>query len=225
VFNEEASVENVIREWIASIAGQVTGFVLLAIDDGSSDRTGEILVRLSDQYGGRMEWVKQANVGHGQTCLRGYAEAAARKIPFVFQIDSDGQCDPQDFPKFWQARHSFDVIYGVRNGREDGLRRVVASKLLQLLLLLRANVWCPDANVPFRLMRIDAVEPMIAVIPSDFCLANIALAVLLRRDSSVRHGSFPIRFHARTGGEPSVPLSNFFHKAVELYHQLERLPR
>jgi hypothetical protein len=72
-------------------------------------------------------------------------------------------------------------------------------------------------------MRIADLTPLLNRIPTDFFLANIALAVLLRREKSWRHGSIPIRFRERYGGEPSVGLGKFGEKAQELISQLKRI--
>jgi len=64
---------------------------------------------------------------------------------------------------------------------------------------------------------------MIDRIPADFFLANVGLAVLLRKDSSWRHGSVPIRFRERYGGEPSVALGKFGEKARQLARQIRSL--
>jgi len=224
-FNEEASIEHVVREWFEAIARETQGFVLLVINDGSTDATRDILEKLEREFRPRLEVIHQENVGHGQTCLRGYRSACERRIPFALQIDSDGQCDSRDFSRFWKSRDSFDVIYGVRRKREDGWRRVLASRILQFMLLLRAHVRCADANVPFRLMKIKQLQKKLEQIPASFCLANIALAVLLRRDPDIRHGEFSIRFRARYGGEPSVPLARFLIKACQLFRQLAWLPK
>ncbi len=224
-FNEEASLGHVVREWLEAIALETQSFVLLVINDGSTDSTGKILEDLEQEFAPRLEVLHQNNLGHGQTCLRGYRAACERRIPFVLQIDSDGQCDPRDFSRFWRTRDSFDVLYGVRQNREDGWRRVLASRILQFVLLLRARVWCADANVPFRLMKVGQLKKKLEKIPPAFCLANIALAVLLRRDPNISHGKFFIRFRARHGGEPSVPLARFLGKAVQLIGQLAWLPK
>jgi dolichol-phosphate mannosyltransferase len=181
------------------------------------------LQRLKTQLGARFEVREQSNMGHGQSCLAGYQEACRRKIPFVFQIDSDGQCDPQYFFRFWRARDSCDVIYGVRTKRDDGWRRIVASRVLRITLLMVAGVNCVDANAPYRLMRTEHLQPLLQQIPSTFFLANVALAVLLRRSSAWRHGSVPIRFRERYGGEPSVRLGKFGEKARELALQIKSL--
>lgn len=224
VYNEQASVRKVVMEWINEVQNWTENFAFLAINDGSTDGTLPILRRLRDQFDERFEIRDQHNMGHGQSCITGYRSACEREIPFVFQIDSDGQCDPQYFFRFWRQRNGFDVIYGKRVRRDDGWRRVLASHALRATLLLTAGANCVDANVPYRLMRTERLQSTLELIPTDFSLANVALAVLLRRDQSWRHGSVPIRFRERYGGEPSVRLGRFGEKAAELIGQLAKLP-
>jgi len=224
VFNEQASVRKVVMEWFQEVENWTERFRFLAIDDGSGDSTLKILQRLRNQLGHRLEVVTRENRGHGQTCLQGYRIALDYGIPHVMQIDSDGQCDPQYFFRFWREREKADVIYGVRFRRDDGLKRVLASVVLRATLLVYGRVWCVDANVPYRLMKTAALKSVLSQIPPDFFLANVALAVLLRR-AGARESSVPIRFRERYGGEPSVRLSKFGNKAGELIRQLASLPR
>jgi dolichol-phosphate mannosyltransferase len=223
VYNEQASVRKVVSEWFQEIENWTEDFVFLAINDGSTDGTGDVLARLRQQLGERFEVVDQANQGHGQSCLNGYRLACERCVPHVFQIDSDGQCDPQYFFRFWRLREQFDVIYGRRVRRDDGWRRIVASQVLRATLLLAAGVNCVDANVPYRLMQTKRLKPKLEEIPQDFFLANVGLAVLLRRDRLFRHSCVPIHFRERYGGEPSVRIGKFGEKAGELLRQLRQI--
>lgn len=222
-YNEEACVRKVVNEWFTEIENWTEDFVFLALNDGSTDRTAEILERLQKQYGERLMVKHGKNCGHGQTCIQGYRWALQNKAPLVFQIDSDGQCDPQYFFRFWRRRFDHDVIYGHRIKRDDGWRRVAASHILRTALLVSTGVNCVDANVPYRLMRTDGLGDVLDRIPGDFFLANVALAVLLRQSHHWRHSAIPIRFRERYGGEPSVPLSKFGSKATELLSQLRKL--
>lgn len=222
VYNEEASVESVIREWFPELSRVAGNFTFLAIDDGSSDSTLRILRQLAADLGPRLEILSRENRGHGQTCLQGYRIAIERGIPHILQIDSDGQSAPGHFQEFWNLRHDHDVIYGKRM-RMDGRRRVMASSVLRWSLRLLAGADCIDANVPYRLMAAGACARQIRSIPADFFLANVALAVRLRKTPGIRHGSVPIHFPPRRGGEPSVPFSKFAIKALELFRQLKTL--
>lgn len=223
-YNEQASVRKVVLEWFDEVENWTENFVFLAIDDGSQDDTLKILTRLQQTLGPRLEVISRENRGHAQSCLQGYRIACERSIPFLFQLDSDGQCDPQYFFRFWRDRNRYDVIYGNRVQRDDGWRRILASKVLRMSLVVWCGVNCVDANVPYRLMRTEAICDLLPEIQSNFHLANVALAVLLKR-KRVRHGSIPIHFRERYGGEPSVPLSNFSDKALELKQQLKMLMR
>lgn len=223
VYNEQASVRKVVLEWFSEVENWTEDFVFVAIDDGSTDGTPAILKRLREHLGPRFEIVSRANRGHGQTCLEGYRLAAARGVPYVFQLDSDGQCIPEYFFKLWRDREKFDVLYGRRVKRDDGWQRMLATNVMRACLLAWTGANCVDANVPYRLMRTDVAAPLLARIPSDFFLANVALAVLLRLTPGARHGSVPITFRERYGGEPRIKFSNFFEKALELRRQLKSL--
>lgn len=222
VFNEQASIEKVIRDWFAELDERVGDFRLLAIDDGSVDATLVKLRMLSDELGSRLEIRSRPNRGHGQTCLEGYRIAAERNIPYILQIDSDGQCDPLFFRHFWDIRDCYDVIYGKRN-REDGYRRILASTILRHLIRMMFKADCIDANVPYRLMSTRNCSKTFDSIPERMFLANAALSVLLRKRVDLRHGSISIRFRARIGGEPSVPISKFASKAFEFIRQMKTM--
>lgn len=222
VFNEEESIDRVIREWMTALEAANASFLLLVINDGSTDGTAELLAKLEIHFGGKLEVLSRGNLGHGRTCLEGYRIALERNIPFILQIDSDGQSAPGHFHEFWRLRNSYDVIYGKRQ-RSDGLRRVIASATLRMLLRFCEGVDCVDANVPYRLMNARACAFAIGKIPPSINLSNIAMAICLKRNPAIRHGAVRITFPPRIGGEPSVPFSKFAIKAIELVRQIRQL--
>jgi glycosyltransferase involved in cell wall biosynthesis len=224
VYNEQASIRKVVQEWFEEIENWTENFVFLAINDGSKDESLPILHRLQEKLGNRLEIIDRKNRGHGESCIEGYWAACNRGIPYVFQIDSDGQCNPQYFFRFWRDRQKYDVIYGLRVRRDDGFRRVAASIILKLTLLFFGEVWCADANVPYRLMKTEKLDFILSKIPSEFFLKNVALAVLLKRDNWSEN-FIPIHFRERYGGEPSVTLGKFGNKAFELIRQLQKIPK
>ena len=223
VYNEQASIRKVVREWYHEIENWTEDFVMLVIDDGSKDRSADIVIRLREQLGEQIELHAHTNRGHGASCLVGYREALERNARFVFQIDSDGQCDPQYFFRLWRRREELDVQYGWRRIRDDGWRRVVASRVLKTLLWVVTGTRCVDANSPYRLMRTAQIERAVARLEErPVHLTNVALAVLLKK-AGLSHGFVPIRFRERYGGEPSVRMGQFGAKAAELLRELKGL--
>lgn len=221
VFNEEESVAKVLSGWLETLNREVGKFLILAIDDGSTDATGTILGSLEKASDGRLEILSHTNRGHGISCIKGYKTAIEREIPHILQIDSDGQSDPAHFFSFWEKRDDYDVIYGKRR-RHDGTRRILASATLRIMLRIMARVNCVDANVPYRLMNSTKCAEAIRSVPEDVYLSNIALSVILRRNPGIRHGQIPIGFPPRMGGEPSVPFRKFAAKGFELFAQLKK---
>ena len=73
VYNEEACVAGVVRAWLEVLGGLGIDFRMIVLNDGSRDRTAEVLA----QYAGdaRIEAVNKPNSGHGPTILEGYRRA------------------------------------------------------------------------------------------------------------------------------------------------------
>ena len=220
-YNEQASLRSVLAEWIPVLRSVVgTGRVTFsALNDGSSDQTGDILRQMQSEYP-ELRVVEKRNSGHGQTCLYGYREALAHGAEWVFQMDSDGQCDPQYFQQFWDARFLDRVVYGYRCQREDGFSRFLISRVVSLTVLLASGVFVRDANVPYRLMHRSCLDGLLDFIPSDFGLANVLLAVMQQKCFGIRW--LDIGFRQRLGGTPSVKMGSFARQGVLLYQQVRK---
>ncbi len=224
VFNEAASVGSVLNEWFVCLKGTEIDFLVLALDDGSTDETPTILQEARKNWGENLEVLRHENIGHGQTCLRGYRWACNSGARYVLQIDSDGQCDPSDFAAIWKMRKENDIVFGIRAKRDDGWQRSLVSSILRLLMRTVFKIHCPDVNTPFRLMKASRLVEVVDSIPADFTLANIALAVQLEKLAENPAGLVEIGFRQRLGGKPSVPFSRFGFRAIELFRQLKALP-
>jgi len=174
-YNEEGALPEVVEEWMP-IARQVNGDMLF-VDDGSSDRTPEILQTPSQVYP-EILFMRHPNRGHGQTCWVGYRYAVAEGYPWVFQTDSDGQTQPQDFGKFWACKDQADFIFGARSERGEGPVRVLISRVLRIVIYATLGVWIIDANVPYRLMKVAPLAKVLPHIPQQMYLANAFLTVL-----------------------------------------------
>jgi glycosyltransferase involved in cell wall biosynthesis len=217
VYNEESCVESVIREWLPVLSDTCGTFVMLALNDGSTDSTLSVLRRLEAEHP-ELRVVDKGNTGHGQSCVQGYRMALEAGADWVFQIDSDGQCDPRFFEAFWGARNPGGVRYGFRRTRDDGRFRYYASRLVSVATLLACGVWVRDANVPYRLMHASGLEGIAEAIPPDFHLANILVAVLQEQKCGIQW--IDIHFRERIGGAPSAKPSSFARHGVKLFRQL-----
>ncbi|MGZ4966236.1 MAG: glycosyltransferase family 2 protein [Chthoniobacterales bacterium] len=204
IYNEESNIAAVISEWTDCFNRLGIPFQIIAINDGSRDGTQEILRQLESEKSTELRVVKKANSGHGKTCRVGYDVAVNSDAEWIFQIDSDGQCDPQFFAQFWTQRESYDCLFGQRVSRDDGGLRTFVSVACRETLRFFSGVSIADPNVPYRLMRRETLAKALRQIPADFELQNIALALALKRDPAVRFTFIPIHFRARRAGRNSL---------------------
>lgn len=216
VYNEQASVGQVLDEWLPVLRSLKIQFVLSAINDGSTDGTLEILNE-KERLNPEVKIYSKPNTGHGRSCLYGYREALQAGADWILQIDSDGQCDPKYFPNFWMGRNKHNVLMGFRYYRKDGWLRFLVSRIVTLVVFIAGRVWIWDPNVPYRLMTSKALHQALQSIPDDFELSNVLISARLRRRNKIKW--IPIVFRERHGGSPSVKASLPVKQGVLLFKQ------
>lgn len=223
IYNEEANISDVISEWLPALEASGRPFQLLAIDDGSKDHTLEILGKLACEHPGKVVVVSKTNSGHGRTCRHGYELALQSGAEWVLQIDSDGQCDPGYFAQFWSHTPQADCVFGFRKTRGDGLARKIISRTCGFLSSLVAGAALQDANVPYRLMRTEALARALDKVPADFDVQNIALSVALKRCPNLRWAYVPIHFRDRQGGINSINIRKIAAMGWKMLRELRRV--
>lgn len=153
-YNEEANIERVVSDWYSALFRKEVSeqSKIVVADSGSTDSTHDILNLMKSKYP-RMEILSNTGQQHGPKVIALYDYAIKQNADYIFQTDSDGQTDPQDFDEFWGSREYFDVILGERVRRSDGHTRMFVQKVVTIMLFLFFGVKVPDANAPFRLMN------------------------------------------------------------------------
>ncbi|MFO1450461.1 MAG: glycosyltransferase family 2 protein [Opitutaceae bacterium] len=217
VYNEESAIVGVLQEWKTELEKVVPRFLFLVINDGSKDGT---LKALSALTWPQLKVHTHSNRGHGQSCLVGYQEAQKLGAPYVFQIDSDGQCDPVAFRAVWEKRDQAPAVYGRRMTRDDGFSRRLVTRVLRWSLKATQRTRLNDTNVPYRLYRTSVVAEVARQIPATFDLANIGLALRMEPLGFVE---VPIHFRDRVGGHASVRYWGFVRKGRKLFQDLRSL--
>ncbi|MBP9997493.1 MAG: glycosyltransferase family 2 protein [Lachnospiraceae bacterium] len=150
-YNEEENIESVVKAWYECLACACDGSKLVIADNGSTDRTHEILTELKNNYPA-LEILGDTNRYHGPKLIALYKYAIAEGATYIFQTDSDGQTNPDEFLAFWDMRDNYDAIIGSRPIRGDGLSRKMVEKVLCVILHFFYGINISDANAPFRLM-------------------------------------------------------------------------
>jgi glycosyltransferase involved in cell wall biosynthesis len=191
-FNEEKTVEEIIRRVKA------TGLIheIIIVNDGSWDRTPEILQKYANQVGIRV-FTHETNRGKGAAVRTGIQNAAGDVI--LIQ-DADLEYDPRDYPSLLRPIEEgiADVVYGSRF--LGGARRpilflnMVANKILTLVTNILYNNILTDMETGYKVFRKSAVAD-IPLRAKGFDFEPEFTAKILKR--KVRVFEVPITFNPR----------------------------
>jgi glycosyltransferase involved in cell wall biosynthesis len=130
VYNEQAAIESVVRDHVAvleRLANVLPDWEIVCVDDGSKDRTPEILRDLQKQVP-RLRVVRQENQGIFGAISRGYQESRGSHI---FATGSDGQWPAENLESLLKpALSGADLVIGVRSNKRavyTPARRLISS--------------------------------------------------------------------------------------------------
>lgn len=171
-YNEEKNIKEVIDAWYPFVEKIGNESKLVLINDGSKDNTYELMKECAQTKPALLPLTKP-NGGHGPTLLYGYRFAISEGADYIFQTDSDGQTNPDEFAKFWEQRNTYDAIIGNRVVRGDGKIRKFVENMVCFLLRLYFGIKVKDANAPFRLMKTELVAKYIDKLWDDYNIPNI----------------------------------------------------
>lgn len=160
-YNEEEIVGYTIPKLIIAFEKSGHRLELVAVDNGSVDRTGEIIKKLAAKYDSIVYHRVEKNEGYGNGVLSGIDLCAA---PWIGIIPADGQVDPADVVQLYEAvlTSSGNVIAKVRRRfRMDGLLRKIISVSYNLLVwILWPRLGSIDVNGTPKILRREALIAM-----------------------------------------------------------------
>lgn len=201
-YNEQENIAQVIADWYPVVEKTGEDSRLIIINDGSKDDTYRIMLEQAEKYPQFLPLTKK-NGGHGATVLFGYRYAINNGADYIFQTDSDGQTNPEEFKQFWDLRGSYDAIIGNRVVRGDGKGRKFVENTVCFLLRIVFGINVDDANAPFRLMRSSLLQKYIDRLPQEFNIPNIMFTTyFVYYKEKVKF--VPITFKPRQGGINSI---------------------
>ncbi|PJB32610.1 MAG: hypothetical protein CO109_03600 [Deltaproteobacteria bacterium CG_4_9_14_3_um_filter_65_9] len=182
-YNAEETVGTVIRGALSFLT------TVIVADDGSTDATAEVAKEAGAQV---VRLPENRGKGH---CLRLlFAEARNRGFDAVVSLDSDGQHDPADIPRFLDAHRSDpgSLIVGSRMADEETIpvHRRNSMLVARFYVCIAANRYIDDTQCGYRLYPLSLVES-VALCKDRFVTETELL--LKVGDSGIPIRSLPIR--------------------------------
>jgi glycosyltransferase involved in cell wall biosynthesis len=202
VYNEERTLEEVVRRVCAV---QLAKEIIL-VDDGSKDRSREILARLKDQSERANDplnhikvFLQPENQGKGAAIKTAISHITG---DVVIVQDADLEYDPKDYPSLLEPIQdgSADVVYGTRFAG-GGAHRVLffwhslGNRTLTLLSNMLTNLNLSDMEVGYKVFRADILKG-IELKSNRFGFEPEITVKLAKR--GYRFYEVPISYHGRT---------------------------
>ncbi len=222
-YNEEANIAETVRSWYPILDGKADSSRLIVADSGSTDSTHEILLQLQKEFP-KLEILTDCEKQHGPKVMALYKRAVANGADYVFQTDSDGQTNPREFQAFWNIRADHDGIFGNRTVRGDGNDRALVEKVVCILLRLYFGVKVPDANAPFRLMKVSILKKYLGKLDDNYELPNIMITTYFVHYKE-RFAFRQISFKPRQGGKNSINLKRIVKIGIKALGDFRRLKK
>jgi glycosyltransferase involved in cell wall biosynthesis len=132
VYNSESALPSLVQRLATVLQSCTSGYELILVNDGSSDRSWEMICRLTKEHG----WI------HGINLMRNYGQhnallcgIRAAHYDVIVTMDDDLQHKPELIPDLLaHLSNGYDVVYGAPEGEQHGFFRDMASKITKLAL-------------------------------------------------------------------------------------------
>ena len=160
-YNEQGAVRYTIPGLVKAFREAGHRLELVAVDNGSTDSTGAIIKELAENDPWIVPHRVEVNEGYGNGVLKAISRC---KAPWVGIIPADGQVDPQDVVRLYEAASSTNgkVLAKVRRRfRMDGLARKIVSTSYNLFVrLLWPRLASIDVNGSPKIIRREYLAAM-----------------------------------------------------------------
>ncbi len=154
--NEQDSIKPLYKEILNTLKGVTPNFELIFIDDGSTDKTFDILAKIH-QEDHRVKVIKhRGNFGKSLALQAGFEMARGN---IIFTLDADLQDNPKEIPHFLnKLNQGYDLVSGWKKKRHDPISKVLPSRIFNKAVAILTGVPVHDTNCGYKAYKRQVVE-------------------------------------------------------------------
>jgi len=207
-YHEEANIDQAVRRAVQAAAAHTTDYEVIVVDDGSRDRTSEVVQAIMEELPQVRLVRHEVNRGYGAALRSGF-EAATKGV--VFFTASDNQYDPSEIGKLLPSLDGADLVIGFRARRQDPFLRRLYAWAWNALVNLLFGYLSRDIDCSFKLFRRRVLEE-VPLTSEGAMIDTELLAGAKRRGFAIREvavSHFPRHAGHQTGADPRVVLRAF----------------
>lgn len=156
VLNEEESIPELLKQIREALKSE--SFEIIFIDDGSTDKSIEILKNESKKNENIRLIALRRNLGKSPALTLGFQKA---KGELVIMMDADLQDDPFEIKKLTEKiEKGYDLVSGWREKRKDSILKIISSKFFNSLMSMMFGVKVHDLNCGLKIMKNDVAKEL-----------------------------------------------------------------
>ncbi|MDP3758811.1 MAG: glycosyltransferase, partial [Candidatus Daviesbacteria bacterium] len=172
---------------------------IIVVDDGSTDKTGQIADRLARENPNIRVIHHPKNLGYGEALKSGFYNARYDTIVYT---DGDGQFDFSEVTKFLDKINDVDVVIGYRIKRQDSFLRKLFGKGWRLTLLTFFGLTLKDVDCGFKMVRKEVLEKIPHLQSQRGAMINAELAIKAKK-MGFRIAQVGVNHYPRLSGRPT----------------------
>jgi len=150
-FNEVESLDELVLRLTKVICnlGNIVGYEIIIIDDGSTDGTWQKIVDLKSQGRNIIGIKMRGRFGKSLALMSGFTQSVG---DYVITLDADLQDNPEDIPLLLsKILEGYDLVCGARMRRSDSLMRKIGSKIYNKVTSMISGIELTDINCGFKI--------------------------------------------------------------------------
>jgi glycosyltransferase involved in cell wall biosynthesis len=216
VYNSEETLLPLYERLAAVMADQQIPFEIVFVNDGSDDRSWDLIASIAQGHESVTGILMMRNYGQHNALLCGI-RAARRSV--IVTMDDDLQNPPEEIPKLLAKLDAgFDVVYGVPERLQHGLARGLASQATKVALQNAMGAESAANVSAFRAFRTELRNAF-----GNYSSPYVCIDVLLTW-ATKRFGSVRVRHDERVAGRSNYTFGRLVAHAMNMITGYSSLP-
>jgi glycosyltransferase involved in cell wall biosynthesis len=156
LFNEEESLPHLLT-WIQKVLDGKFSYEVIFVDDGSKDKSWEVLAKMASNNASVLGIKFQRNYGKSAALQKGF-EACEGDV--VITMDADLQDSPEEIPALYEmiTNQDFDLVSGWKKKRHDPLSKTIPTKLYNWAARRITGIFLHDFNCGLKAYKKSVVK-------------------------------------------------------------------
>lgn len=206
VFNEEENILRFIKKVEEVLKKGFKSYEIVLVNDGSTDRSKEILDREAENNGHLKVYHFTKNNGQTAALDAGFKKCTG---DLILMMDSDLQTDPNDLYILLKYIDRYDMVNGKRITREDGIKRKISSFVGNTVRNIITGDDIQDTGCPLKLFKREVVESFYLYEGMHRFLPTLA------RINGFKVVEIPVRHYDREFGKSKYGIFNRLFKGLK----------